>query len=138
MDCVFLSGLIIHIAKYKIIDGNGDIMVETDEELENAKAYLDELGITYEVEELEYEPHTWARGLAIEDGDNLLEKAKAVVAEGEKTYYAKRELKELDTVINRATEDLYAKTETEFYASTKQVVDRKNELRSIIQAEQNK
>lgn len=138
MDCVFLIGLIVHIAKYKINYNDSYILVEDEEQLETIKKDLDGYEIAYTVEGLDYKPHEWAKGIAIEDGDNLLEKARGIVAEGEATYYAKKELKELDTIINRATEDIYAKTETEYYASTKEVVDRKNVLRGIIQAEKQK
>lgn len=138
MDCVFLEGLIINIAKYRIKDEEGYIMIESENQLEEVKKHLDEIGAIYTVEELDYKPHEWAKGIAIEDGNNLLEKARATVAEGEVTYYAKKELKELDVIINRATEDIYAKTETDYYASTKEVVDRKNELREIIQQEKQK
>lgn len=41
----------------------------------------------------------------------------------------KEELKELDKTINRATEDLYALTNTTPYQSTKEVINRKIELR---------
>lgn len=41
-----------------------------------------------------------------------------------------KELKELDTVINRATEDLYVLTDTTPYKSTQEVIDRKEELRT--------
>lgn len=40
-----------------------------------------------------------------------------------------KELEELDTVINRATEDLYALTNTTPYKSTQEVITRKEELR---------
>ena len=134
MDCVFLIGLIIHIAKYKINYNNSYVLAEDKEQLENIKKELDRHEITYTAEELDYAPHLWARGIAIEDGDNLDEKAKSIVAEGEVIYYAKKELKELDDTINRPTEDLYKKTNTEFYPSTQAIVDRKNELRQIIKA----
>ena len=133
MDCVFLSGLIVHIAKYKINYNDSYMLAENEENLEAIKKDLDEYEIAYEVEELDYKAHEWANGIIIEDGDDLLERAKATVAEGEATYYAKKELKELDVIINRATEDIYTKTKTAFYASIQEVVDRKNELRKIIQ-----
>lgn len=138
MDCVFLVGLIVHIAKHRINYNDSYMLAEDEEQLKSIKKDLEGYEIAYTVEELDYKPHEWARGIAIEDGDNLLEKARETVAEGEATYYAKKELKELDTIINRATEDIYAKTETEYYASTKEVVDRKNELREIIQTERRK
>ena len=138
MDCIFLIGLIVHIARYKINYNESYMLAEDEEQLESIKKDLDGYGIAYTVEELDYKPHEWAKGIIIEDGDNLLEKAKATVAEGEATYYAKKELKELDTVINRATEELYTKTGTELYTSTKEVVDRKNELRGIIKSEKEK
>lgn len=134
MDCVFLIGLIVHIAKYKINYNDSYMLAEDEEQLESIKKDLDGYEVAYTVEELDYKPHEWAKGIAIEDGDNLLEKARATVAEGEATYYAKKELKELDNTINRPTEELYQKTKTELYPSTQAVVDRKNELRQIIQA----
>ena len=41
----------------------------------------------------------------------------------------KSELEELDKTINRATEDLYTLTNSTPYASTAEVISRKNELR---------
>lgn len=132
MDCVFLVGLVIHIAKYRIKDPGGYIPIENEYQLEDAKKDLDEMKIEYTVEELDYEPHLWANGIIIEDGDNLDEKAKKIVSEGEATYYAKKELNELDGVINRATEDLYLASNITPYDSVQKVIERKNELRKII------
>lgn len=42
----------------------------------------------------------------------------------------KDELIELDTIINRATEDLYVATGTAAYANVQEVINRKNELRT--------
>ena len=42
----------------------------------------------------------------------------------------KTELEELDTTINRATEDLYVLTHTTPYKSTQEVITKKEELRA--------
>lgn len=42
----------------------------------------------------------------------------------------KKELEELDVIINRATEDLYVATGTAAYANVQEVINRKNELRA--------
>lgn len=42
----------------------------------------------------------------------------------------KKELEALDAIINRATEDLYAATETTAYANVQAAIDRKNVLRA--------
>ena len=42
----------------------------------------------------------------------------------------KKELEELDVIINRATEDLYVATGTSAYANVQDVINRKNELRA--------
>lgn len=138
MDCVFLNGLIVHIAKYKINYNDSYILAEDEEQLESIKKDLDGYEIAYIVEELDYKPYEWAKGLVIEDGDNLLTRAKEIVAEGEATYYAKKELTELDITINRSTEDLYIMTGSTPYSSVQAVIDRKNELREILKQEQQK
>lgn len=49
--------------------------------------------------------------------------------DNERVEEIKSELTDLDTTINRATEDLYTLTKTTPYASTQQVINRKIELR---------
>jgi succinylglutamate desuccinylase len=44
-----------------------------------------------------------------------------------------KELKELDTIISRPTEDLYTLTNTTPYKSTQEVIERKEELRLELQ-----
>lgn len=46
----------------------------------------------------------------------------------------KDELTELDTIINRATEDLYVAMDTTAYVSVQEVIDRKNALRAELAA----
>lgn len=52
----------------------------------------------------------------------------------QKRRYILDELSNLDTVINRATEDLYTATNTTPYANVQEVINRKNELRTELAA----
>lgn len=47
----------------------------------------------------------------------------------EKVAEIKEELEELDKIINRATEDLYALTEATPYQTVQEIINKKNELR---------
>ena len=70
----------------------------------------------------------------IPEGINALEykyiDGKFVINAKVRANNIKQELEELDTTINRATEDLYVATGTAAYTNVQEVIDRKNALRA--------
>lgn len=71
--------------------------------------------------------------LVLDENDNVVDVVEVPKTDEElnqeKIAEIKEELNELDKIINRATEDLYALTEVTPYQTVQETIDRKNELR---------